>query len=190
MSARLLALDPSMTATGWCIAQSAPRDVTTWEHGTVRPKMLSDLAMWFGTMLAEVKPDLVVFEEPLQVIMMYGKKQLVKGGKGFVTPNASQTVLWKLEGMLIGVCALAACPAIAVAPRTWRAAILHDGNLPGPVAKVRAQQACAHMGLSIRSVDEAEACCIALYGLGTIEFREAARKDVHGHALGTGGTEH
>lgn len=62
-------------------------------------------------------------------------------------------------------------------PKTWRATILHGGNLPGRVAKVRAQQACAHMGLKIRSVDEAEACCVALYGLGTIEFRAAINRE-------------
>lgn len=183
MTCRLLALDPSMTAFGWCLALDKPAPLEAWQHGTWRAAGLEELALTYGRALAELRPDLVVFEQPLQVIMLYGKKQLIatKGGSmTMVTPNASQTILWKIEGAIRGIAALCECPTLAVPPKTWRATILGDGSLPGEVAKTRAKQICMQLGIPIKSVDEAEACCVGLYGLGTIEFRNAIRRDIHG----------
>lgn len=175
-----------MTAFGWCIAFGPPAMPQTWRHGTWRAKSFEDLALLFGQCLQAEEPDLVVYEEPLQVIVLYGKKQLIHlpGGNQFFTPNASQTILWKIEGMMRGVCAIAEVPCLGVPPKTWRATVLGDGNLPKDRAKLRAQQTCAHLQIPIKSVDEAEACCVALHGLSTVEFRDAERRDVHGRALG------
>lgn len=184
---RLLALDPSMTAFGWALCFERPTPVERWEHGTWRAAGLEELALKYGEALAELKPDMVVYEQPLQVIMLYGKKGMIQlpGGASMVTPNASQAILWKIEGAIRGIAALCQCPTLAVPPKTWRANILGDGNMPKETAKARAKVTCDRLGITIKSVDEAEACCVGLHGLGTIEFRDAVRRDIHGrnHAV-------
>lgn len=175
---KILGLDPSITAFGWCLAAPKPVPPEAWVSGTYRPEGLSDLGLWFGELLARERPDMIVCEQPLQVIMMYGKKQLIHlpSGGSMLTPNASQTVLWKIEGMIIGIAALCQCPVLMVPPKTWRASILGDGNLDRDIAKARAKRACDMMGMKIRSVDEAEASCVALFGLGSIEWRDVIRR--------------
>src|SRR5262245_49861077 len=127
MSCRLLALDPSMTAFGWCLVEDRPTPITEGQNGTIRAEGLEELALTYGEMLAEMQPDLVVYEQPLQVIMLYGKKQMIasKGGSmTMVTPNATQTILWKIEGAIRGIASLCQCPTLAVPVKTWRATIL------------------------------------------------------------------
>jgi hypothetical protein len=133
-------------------------------------------------MLAAWQPDMIACEQPLQVIMLYGKKGLIHlpGGKQMFTPNADQSILWKIEGMVRTLAALASIPMLMVPVKTWRASILGDGNLEREKAKMRAKQRCLQMGIDIGSVDAAEAACVALYGLGTIEFRHAIMRDIHG----------
>ena len=182
MTCRVLALDPSMTAFGWCLAFAGPTPLERWEHGTWREPGLEALALRYGEAVAALQPDLICYEDPIQAIMVYGKKGILHlpSGMTMVTPNASQIILWKIEGVIRGIAALCSCPILAVSPKTWRASILGDGNLPKDKAKARAKVQCDRLGLKIRSVDEAEACCVGLYGLGTIEFRDAIRRDIHG----------
>lgn len=174
----LLAFDPSMTAFGWCHAYSAPMGVGTWNHGTIRAESLTDLSLELAQMMATLQPDLIAYEDPIQAIFMYGKKQLVHlpNGGAMFTPNADQIILWKIEGAIRALAAAASIPTLAVPVKTWRATVLKDGNLPKDKAKQRARQTCVHLGIDIRSVDEAEACCVAVHSLGTIEFRDALRR--------------
>jgi len=182
MTCTCLGLDPSMTAFGWCLSHAGPTPVKEWTTGTLREASLEDLARKFGELVGAWQPDMICCEEPIQQIFLYGKKQLVQlpGGGSMMTPNAAQIILWKIEGAIRTVASLAAIPLLMVSPKTWRAQILGDGNLDRDKAKQRAKQACLHMGVPVTSVDAAEAACVALYGLGTIEFRHAIMRDVHG----------
>jgi Holliday junction resolvasome RuvABC endonuclease subunit len=182
MTCRLLGLDPSMTAFGWCMSWAGPAPIGQWQTGTLRSASLEDLAVDLAELISGFLPDMIACEQPLQVIMLYGKKGLIQlgGGGAMLTPNADQTILWKIEGMVRALAACAAIPLLMVPVKTWRAVILGDGNLDRDKAKVRAKQACLQMGINITSVDAAEAACVALYGLGTTEFRAAILRDIHG----------
>jgi hypothetical protein len=182
MTCRLLGLDPSMTALGWCMSFAGPAPVSEWVTGTLREASLEALSVSVAELISGFQPDMIACEQPLQVIMLYGKKVLIQkhGGGSMLTPNADQTVLWKIEGMIRALAAIAAAPLLMVPVKTWRAKILGDGNLDREKAKVRAKQTCLQLGVPITSVDAAEAACVALYGLGTIEFRQAILRDIHG----------
>jgi len=195
MTCTCLGLDPSMTAFGWCLSHAGPAPIDTWTTGAFREKTLEDLARKLGEFVGVMQPDMICCEQPLQVIMLYGKKGLIHmpGGASMLTPNADQTVLWKIEGAVRTIASLAAIPLLMVPVKTWRASILGDGNLDRDKAKQRAKQACLQMGIPVTSVDAAEAACVALYGLGTIEFRHAIMRDVHGRnqpEVGKENTQH
>src|SRR5262245_7597024 len=140
------------------------------------------MAVKISEMITEWQPDIICCEQPLQVIMMYGKKQLIAVGNNMnmVTPNADQIVLWKIEGAIRTIAALGNIPLLMVPVKTWRATILGDGNLDRAKAKMRAKQTMLRLGVPVTSVDAAEAACVALYGMGTVEFRHAITRDIHG----------
>jgi hypothetical protein len=57
---------------------------------------------------------------------------------------------------------------------TWRKHFIGSGNLPGPVAKKKAQERCTQLGYTFQNVDAAEACGVWDYGVHTY-----CRKDLN-----------
>lgn len=165
----VLGLDPSITRTGWCVLVGPP------------PVALSDIisgsfdkavdavnwAEWLAGMVDMYAPDFIAYEAARRDIAVYGKKGLIAGQAGFVTPNAAQLVLLELQGAIFGVAAAKGVPVSGVGPPTWRKAVLGDGH----AAKSDAVTHCQRLGLGKLGHDRAEAVCVALWGASSQGFR-------------------
>src|SRR5262245_7194928 len=174
---RILALDPSKTRTGWC-AMEGPGPVKLLAHGSFRSADIPGFADRLHDVMDRWIPDLVVYEEPLQVIALYGRKGLLPGQEHFAAPNAAQTVLWKIEGAVEAIAFGYNVPVHAVTPRTWRKQVLGDGAMPKDRAKARARQYCDYaFALQKLNEDEAEAVCIGVYGATSQVFRFVMEKE-------------
>jgi Holliday junction resolvasome RuvABC endonuclease subunit len=166
---KILSLDPSLTATGWAIVET-PK-VKVLASGTFRPDNVHDFAQHLLVLVIEHQPALISYEAARRDIMLYGKKGLLPGKAGFVTPNASQLVLLELQGAIIAVAAANGLVAHATAVQTWRAAILGTGQMQRDAAKAAAKQYLIRSQIHFRSVDEAEAICLGLYTATRPEIR-------------------
>jgi Holliday junction resolvasome RuvABC endonuclease subunit len=170
LSGTILGLDPSKSRTGWSLVKG-PAPVAVIATGSQRADRLNDFILWFKGLLAEHAPAMICYEQPLQVIFQYGKKQLLPGNQPFTTPNADQIILWKLEGALEALAANAKIPTLSVPVRTWRAAVLGSGKLSRNEAKSAAKLYCERIGAGKLNEDEAEAVCIGIYGATSQAFR-------------------
>jgi len=164
---RVLAVDPSKTASGWAIFDGRE----CMASGTLRSDGVEDFAQKFTLLVGEWRPKVICFERAIRSIKMYGKKGLLPGNEGFVTPNAASMILHNIEGVIIGVGVALDIRLLGVAVATWRAAILGDGKLSRDVAKRRAKETCQHLKIKYRSVDEAEAILIGLWASSVQEIR-------------------
>lgn len=168
---RVLGLDPSKTATGWALYDK--RDLIA--SGTLRSEDVAMFAEKLHVLLGEWRPGLIIYEAAIRSIKTYGRKGLLPGQENWVGPNASQMILLEIQGAVVGLAQAMSIPTMPVSAKTWRASILHDGNLSREVAKRRAKEACTALGLRFKSVDEAEAILIGLYGSQTIEAKYYGR---------------
>lgn len=166
---RILGLDQSLTRCGVCLLTGS----------RARPEFLCDSfasqsARHFGqqllVLLDDWEPTYVVWERPVPRIFAYGKKTLV----GQVsTPNADQLVLPRLAGMIEQACLDRLLPYEEVASNTWRARVLGKGygNMGSKEAKAAAVAYARQLVIPAANPDQAEAALIALYGLGSDQFR-------------------
>lgn len=164
---RILGVDPSKTASGWSVFD----DRTCIASGTIRSDGASDFAEKFVLLVGEWQPKVIAYEMAIRSIRTYGKKGLLPGNEGFITPNAGQLVLHNIEGAIIGIAAACHIHSLPVSVGTWRKAILGDGKLARDVAKQRAKQMCNHLKIKFKSVDEAEAILIGLWATSVHEIR-------------------
>lgn len=165
----ILSLDQSLTRTGYAAMTEKfkPEDIVTGSFASADP---ADFIARTFILINELKPGFLIWEQPVNVIFQYGKKQLVEG-KGMVTPNADQLKLHQLHGGLLALAHVLGLGYLAVAPKSWRARVLGDGNMTRAKAKAAAVTHCARLGVAQRNHDRAEAVCIGLYGLSSTEVR-------------------
>lgn len=167
---RIIGLDPSKAATGWSVYDK--RDLIA--SGTIRSDDAHMFTEKMHVLLGEWRPALIVYESAIRTIRTYGRA-LMPGEAAWSGPNAGQLTLLEIQGAILGLAQAMDIQTLAVAARTWRASILHDGNLSREVAKRRAKETCKALGLRFKSVDEAEAILIGLYGSQTIEAKYVGR---------------
>ena len=169
---RVLGCDPSMTAFGLARGEAGKAGLiaSTVTTRTIRAENLHELARELKQEFADFKPDLVAYEGARRDIAVYGKKGLLPGMTGFVTPNANQLVLLEIQGLIIGISVFYGAALIEAQPRTWRKQVLGNGNLDRAAAKAAAKAYCRMLGIKAGSVDAAEAVCIAVFGAGLSRF--------------------
>jgi Holliday junction resolvasome RuvABC endonuclease subunit len=175
----LLALDQSLTRTGWCMLEGSrfrPETTKTGSFASPDPQA-------FGENLRQLvlyeRPMFIVYEAPIAVIFSYGKRQLI-AEQTMVTPNATQLYLHNIAGRIEQTALMQAIDCLAVAPRTWRKAVLGRGDLAKKAAKAAAKLYCQRIGAPFGNHDEAEAVCIGLFGLTSPEYRyRVAKSEFH-----------
>ncbi len=79
----------------------------------------------------------------------------------------SAFVLISLQAVARRAAKRAGARIIPVNVATWRKHFIGSGNLPGHVAKQKAQQRCTQLGYTFQNVDVAEACGVWDYGIQT-----------------------
>jgi Holliday junction resolvasome RuvABC endonuclease subunit len=121
------------------------------------------------------KPQFVVWEAAAEVIRSFvkqGKEDLAGPVKAPpMTVNADQLILRDIQGHIRHAARARRIPYEAVQPKTWRAAILKNGNLGRDDAKKKAKEFCQMLRIPVKNDDQAEAVCIALFGASTQTFR-------------------
>lgn len=169
---RVLGCDPSMTAFGLARGEAGrsglnAASVTT---RTIRAETLNELARELWAEITSFQPELITYEAARRDIATYGKKGLLPGNAGFVTPNANQLVLLEIQGLIIGQAVAFGAALIEAHVKTWRKQVLGNGNMDRPTAKAAAKAYCRTLGIKAGSVDAAEAVCIAVFGAGLSRF--------------------
>jgi Holliday junction resolvasome RuvABC endonuclease subunit len=167
---KVLGLDPSLTATGWALIGDKQK---LFSSGTIRSDTVGEFATSFASLVAVTDPQVIVYEQARRDIAVFGKKGLMPGMTGFVTPNANQLVLLEVQGVILGVAASRSIRALPVSVATWRACMYGKGGgrLGRDEAKAKAKETCRQMKLPFKSVDEAEAIMVGLYGAALPEVR-------------------
>ncbi|MDI1262265.1 MAG: hypothetical protein PS018_03290 [bacterium] len=121
------------------------------------------------------KPQFVIWEAAAEVIRSYAKQgktdmigeHQVQG----VTVNADQLILRDIQGHIRHAARARRIPYESAQPRTWRAAILKNGNLTRDAAKKAARDLCQMLRIPVKNEDQAEAVCISMFGATTQTFR-------------------
>jgi hypothetical protein len=163
----ILALDQSLTRTGWALMAGERFDPAATVTGSFHSDDVEDFMDKVVYLLEDNDPDVVIWEAPLMVIFTYGKKQLV--GPEMATPNADQLKLHHLHGALLAL--TRGRQRLFVPPRTWRKAILGDGRLDRVRAKAAAKLHCQRIHLPQPNHDCAEAVCLGLYAQASPEVK-------------------
>lgn len=158
---KLLALDPSLTRTGYAIFSAPPPTLADLEVGSFTSEDPEDFVRQVLAIVDDRGIEFIAAEMARGIVLMYGKKQL--GGIGAVTPNGNQLKLSEIQGGMRGVCAARHIPLALVAPKTWRAKVLGNGNLSRPEAKAAAKRYCQQIKVEVKNHDVAEAVCIGLW---------------------------
>jgi hypothetical protein len=165
----LLAIDQSLTRSGWCFIPGSRFVMEEMATGSYASMDAGGFCVKTLELIKDLKPQFVVYERPLNVIMQYGKKQLTEDR--MVTPNADQLHLHRIAGMIDGIGAALDIDVMDVPPATWRARILGNGRMSGAASKQAARVYCQRLGAAQRNHDQAEAVCIAMYGVTSPEYR-------------------
>jgi hypothetical protein len=163
----ILALDQSLTRTGYAVMAGTRFDPGTTITGSFNSANVEEFIERIGELIEDLDPHVVIWEAPIMVVMMYGKRQLT--GAGMVTPNASQFLLHHLHGALLAL--TRGRQRLYVPPKTWRAAILGNAKLDRARAKAAARLHCSRIGLPQPNHDCAEAVCLGLYAQASPEVR-------------------
>jgi Holliday junction resolvasome RuvABC endonuclease subunit len=163
---RILGLDQSLTRTGWALVEGPPARLPTLMNGwfASRGGGTASFGKELTWLLTDLRPDVVVFERPLERIKIYRKKGLVAG---LTTPSSAQLVLPWIAGMIEMACIERDLAYESVPPSTWRARVIGNGAgiMKRAEAKAAARVTCERLGISARNEDVAEASLIALYGV-------------------------
>ena len=120
------------------------------------------------------KPTFVVWESATEVIRSYvkqGKEDLAGQKPIGLTVNADQLILRDIQGHIRHAARSRGIPYEAVNPKTWRAAILKNGNLSRDDAKRKAVEYCKMLRIPVKNADQAEAICIGLWAATCQKFK-------------------
>lgn len=178
----ILAFDQSIARTGWCLYEPPAHSSMMIGSFTSRPTTHMSTEEKTGIFCDEIeklfrahKPRFVIWEAAAEIIRSYAKQgktdligeQKVQG----VTVNADQLILRDIQGHIRHAARARRIPYEAVSPRTWRAAILKNGNLSREAAKKKAREFCQMLRIQVKNEDQAEAVCISLYGATCQTYR-------------------
>lgn len=172
----LLALDPSLTRCGHASFEAPPVRLEGLLTGSFSSDDPADFTRQLRGLIDAVAPGMIFAEEARKVILTYGKKQLLAGPNDgpMTTPNGDQLKLSEVQGAIRGLAEAKGIPLVLVPPKTWRAKVLGNGNLPRAEAKRAAKNHCRYLKIPVRNHDQAEAVCIGLWGATcSQEFRMA-----------------
>lgn len=180
--ALILAFDQSIARTGWCLYEPPSHSSMLIGSFTSRPETHMSTEEKTGIFCDEIeklfrghKPQFVIWEAAAEVIRSFVKQGMedlagpVKAPP--MTVNADQLILRDIQGHIRHAARARRIPYEPVQPKTWRAAILKNGNLGREEAKKKAREFCAMLRVSVKNEDQAEAVCIALYGATTQTYR-------------------
>lgn len=165
----LLALDQSLTRSGWAMIPGSRFVREEMATGSFASVDVGDFGDNLLKLVDDHRPQFIVYERPLNIVVMYGKRQLTEAR--MVTPNADQLKLHRIAGMIDGIALGRGIDRLDVPPATWRARVLGDGRLDKAKAKAAAKLYCQRLGVPARSHDVAEAVCLALFGITSPEYR-------------------
>lgn len=177
-----LGFDQSITQTGWCLF-TFPGNERLMKCGSFSAKHGRDAEEQCDIFGREIKAiigrhkdalrtdGLIVWERAKRQISGYEKHDnpddmlpAEPDRKPRFTVNATQLLLPEIQGMLRAAAIFYRIPYESVPPRTWRAAILGDGNMDRPTAKAAAKAYCRMLGIKAANENEAEAACITRWG--------------------------
>lgn len=178
----ILAFDQSISRTGWAVHEPPSLQNIIVGSFTSRPQTnmtTEEKAAIFcdeiEKLFKEHRPRFVVWEAATEIIRSYpkqGKADLIGEQKvQGVTVTADQLILRDIQGHIRHAARARRIPYEAVNPKTWRAAILKNGNLSRDDAKRKAAELCKMMRIPVKNADQAEAVCLALWGATSQTYR-------------------
>ncbi|PWJ80613.1 Holliday junction resolvasome RuvABC endonuclease subunit [Pseudaminobacter salicylatoxidans] len=178
----ILAFDQSIARTGWALYEPPSHSSMMIGSFTSRPETGMTTEEKTAIFCDEIeklfrahKPQFVIWEAAAEVIRSFakqGKEDLLGQHKvQGVTVNADQLILRDIQGHIRHAARARRIPYEAVQPKTWRAAILKNGNLGRDEAKNKAREFCQMLRISVKNDDQAEAVCISLFGAMTQTYR-------------------
>lgn len=178
----ILAFDQSIARTGWCLYEPPSHSSMLIGSFTSRPSKNMSTEEKTAIFCDEIeklfkahRPQFVVWEAATEIIRSFakqGKDDLAGPVKAPpMTVNADQLILRDIQGHIRHAARARRIPYEAVNPKTWRAAILKNGNLDRETAKKKAKEFCQMLRIPAKNEDQAEAVCIALYGATTQTYR-------------------
>lgn len=159
----LLAIDQSLTRTGYCFVRRWPNVII---HGSFAPDDVHDFVRKLMGLIDEREASSghrvsgICYEAPINAI-----------SRQMTGMNAGQLKLHQLVGAITAIGIGKGVELISVTPKTWRKAVLGNGALPKDAAKRVAKEWCIAAGIDVRNHDEAEAVCIASYAVTLPEYR-------------------
>lgn len=178
----ILAFDQSIARTGWSLYEPPSHTSMMIGSFTSRPTKNMSTEEKTGIFCDEIeklfrahKPQFVIWEQADEFIRRYGsqaKEDLAGRTKPApLTVNADQLILRDIQGHIRHAARARRIPYEVAPPKTWRAAILKNGNLSREEAKRKAVEFCQMLRIPVKNGDQAEAVCIALYGATTQTYR-------------------
>lgn len=185
--ALILAFDQSIARTGWAVYEPPKHSAMIIGSFTSRPDKNMSTEEKTAIFCDEIevlfkahKPQFVIWEAATEIIRSYprmvSKRDMLAAvraveNQGPLVVNADQLILRDIQGHIRHAARARRIAYEAVNPKTWRAAILKNGNLGRDEAKKKAKELCQMMRIEVRNEDQAEAVCIALYGATSQAFR-------------------
>lgn len=182
----ILAFDQSISRTGWCVYEPPHHGTMIVGSFTSAPRSHMATEEKTGIFCDEVeklfkehRPRFVVWEAATEIIRSYAKvnKEDLAGKKPApLTVNADQLILRDIQGHIRHAARARRIPYEAVNPKTWRAAILKNGNLGREEAKRAAVDFCKKLRIPVKNADQAEAVCLAFWGATSQTYRMAQER--------------
>lgn len=190
--ALILAFDQSIARTGWCLYEPPAHSSMMIGSFTSAPRTEMKTEEKTGIFCDEIeklfkahRPDFVVWEAAAEDIRQFPRKPPKKPSgdmlaaakvtppkaQGPLTVNADQLILRDIQGHIRHAARARRIPYEAVNVKSWRAAMLKNGNMGKDEAKKAAVALCQMLRIPAKNHDQAEAVCIALYGATTQTFR-------------------
>lgn len=170
----VLALDPSLTRCGFVTFEAPPVRLETMAAGSFSSDDPAHFTRQLFAIIETAQPGMIFAEQARGVILTYGRKQLQLDGSSMVGPSGDQLKLSEIQGAIRGIAEALDIPVVFVSPKTWRAKVLGNGNLPRDKAKAAAKQHCVYLKIPARNHDQAEAILIGIWGATcSQEFRMA-----------------
>lgn len=177
----ILSFDQSISRTGWCVHEPPTLSNIIFGSFTSAPEKKMSTEAKTGIFCDEIeklfethKPDFVVWEAATEIIRSYvkqGREDLAGQAPVGLTVNADQLILRDIQGHIRHAARSRHIPYEAVNPKTWRAAILKNGNLSRDDAKRKAVEYCKSLRIHVKNADQAEAVCVALWGATCQSFK-------------------
>lgn len=175
MKLRLLTLDQSITQTGWAVYDTPgpEQSIICGSFSAKEPADDGDKCELFATEVRKLrtkwKPDFMSWEMSSRKISGFQKnadfvdEQMAAMGRPRFTVNAKVLMLPELQGILRGIAVAYLIPHEAVPVTTWRAGMLHNGNMDRDTAKRKAKEMCRMLRIKVANHNEAESAMICLW---------------------------